>query len=145
MKIKFIKQAGGILVLASDLESEKMTKLKTGELYECDIPLKRNPAFHRKVFAFFGFCFEHWKGPNEFQCESKQFDVFRSHLTVLAVYYVELYNIRGELRIEAQSISYSCMSQEEFERLYNALIQAALKHVFKDMSDNTYNMLLSFF
>ena len=145
MKVNMIKHAGGVLIPASDLELEKMNKFKTGEQYEIEIKLSRNPAFHRKVFAFFNFCFAHWRGDNEFQSESKQFNVFRNHLTVLAGFYDEHYSIHGAARIEAKSLAYSSMKQEEFEECYNALINAAMKHVFKSSDENTLNQLMNFF
>lgn len=52
-----------------------------------EIKKARNPAFHRKVFAFFKFCFDHWAADKtewEHFDERKQFDTFRKHLTVLA-------------------------------------------------------------
>lgn len=145
MKINMIKHPGGILSPATDLDNDSMTKFKTGETYEIDIKQVRNPSFHRKVFAFFNFCFTHWRCDREFLNESKQFDVFRQNLTVLAGYYDQLYNIKGELRIEARSLSYGSMSQDEFEGCYSALIQAALKHIFKTADESTYNQLLRFF
>lgn len=140
-----IKQAGGLLLPASDLESEKLTKFKTGELYEIEIKQSRNPAFHRKVFAFFNFCFAYWKGDNEFQSEIKQFDVFRNHLTCLAGFYESYSNINGDVRVEAKSLAYSSMSQSEFEECYNALINAAIKHVFKGCDEKIEEKLLRFF
>jgi len=145
MKVNMIKVAGGTLLPASDLESDKLTKFKTGELYEVNIKLSRNPSFHRKVFAFFNFCFSHWKGGNEFQSERKQFNVFREHLTVLAGYYESYHSISGSVRIEAKSLSYSNMSQEEFEQCYIALTNAAMKHIFKNTDQETYSKLISFF
>lgn len=145
MKIEMIKEPGGLFRPVNDSEYEKTTKFKTGEQYQVEIKLTRNPAFHRKVFAFFNFCFQYWKGDNEFQSEMAQFDVFRNHLTVLAGYYVQLSNIHGALRVEAKSLSFSSMSQEEFEECYQALIRAAIKHIFKSTDINTYNQLLSFF
>ena len=145
MKIEVIKQPGGVLTAASDMELESLNKFKTGCQYSIEIKLSRNPAFHGKVFAFFNFCFQYWKGGNEFQCEKKQFEVFRKHLTCMAGFYESFYNIKGDLRIEAKSLSYDSMSQEEFEECYHALINAAMKHVFKSIDKNTENQLLSFF
>lgn len=140
-----IKTAGGNLQPFQDMDAEKLTKFKTGETYEIEIKKTRNPAFHRKVFSFFNFCFEFWKGDNEFQCEQKQFDVFRNNLTVLAGYYDAFYSIKGDARIEAKSLSYASMTQEEFEKLYVALTNAAMKHVFKNADELTYNKLIGFF
>ena len=145
MKVDMIKQAGGILVPASDYDAESLLKLKTGEQYQLELKQVRNVKFHRKCFAFFNFCFHHWKSDREFVSEKEQFDVFRSNLTVLAGFYVELYNIKGELRIEAKSLSFASMSQDEFEEVYGALINAALRNIFMTTDDNTYNKLMSFF
>ena len=148
MKIQMKKQPGGTLTPVDDSESEKLTKFKTGELYEVDIKLSRNPAFHRKAFAFFNFCFAHWKAGKryEFQDEAAQRVVFRKHLTCLAGYYDQFFNIKGDMRIEAKSLSFGSMEQEEFEQCYNALIQASMKHVFTDiLDDQTESQLLEFF
>jgi len=145
VKIDVIKQAGGLLVPASDMEAERMIRFKTGEHYQIDIKLTRNPAFHGKVFAFFNFCFEFWRGDNEFQDEKKQFDVFRNHLTVLAGFYDSFVGINGDVRIEAKSLAFGNMDQEEFELFYNAAIRAAIKHIFKTDDENTLNQLMSFF
>lgn len=140
-----IKEAGGVFRPVNDMEYEKTVKFKTGEQYSVEIKLARNPAFHRKVFAFFNFCFEYWKGDNEFQSESKQFDIFRQHLTCLAGFYDQYSNIHGEVRIEAKSLAFSSMNQEEFEECYNALIRAALKHVFLGADVGIENQLMNFF
>jgi len=145
MIIEMIKHPAGLLSPASDFEVEKLNKFKTGGQYSVEIKLSRNPAFHRKVFAFFNFCFEYWKGDNQFQSESKQFDVFRKHLTCLAGFYDQYSNIDGEARIEAKSLAFSSMNQQEFEECYNALIGAALKHVFPGSGAGIENKLMNFF
>ena len=67
MKINFIKCAGGTLVPSSDIEADKMNRFKSGDNYEVDIKLSRNGKFHGKVFAFFNFCFSHWRNGCEYQ------------------------------------------------------------------------------
>lgn len=145
MKVNFIKQPGGVLIPADDMEAERLTKFKTGEMYEVEIKLTRNPKFHAKVFAFMKFCFGYWRSDREFMDEQQQFKCFRNHLTVLAGYYTESFAIDGGIRIEAKSLAFDSMDNEEFEKCYNAMISAACKHVFGETDDNTYNQLLSFF
>ena len=149
LKIQVIKLQGGVLAPLDELESEELKSLKNGEQYEIEIIRTRNPAFHRKVFAFFKFCFNHWvvdKTEWEHFDERKQFDTFHKHLTVLAGFYESTYNIKGDLRIEAQSLSYGNMEQAEFESCYKALISAAIKHIFNDTTDeNILNQLYAFF
>lgn len=146
MKINFTKQAGGVLIPANDHEAQRLTKFKTGEMYEVEIKLTRNPAFHRKMFAFFNFCFQHWRGDNEYQDEIAQFDKFRKDLTMLAGYRKNVFNLRGELRVEPESLSFASMDQERFEQCYNAMIQAAIRNVFGNTKDqNIINQLYNFF
>jgi len=149
MKLEFIKNHGGTLCPASDLVAEKMLKFKSGELYEVEIKRTRNPDFHRKVFAFFGFCFEHWCGDSadfDNMDVPAQFDVFRKQLTCMSGYYDTFHKIGGGVRVEAKSLSFGNMEQEEYEACYSALINAAIKHVFKGVNDEQIlNKLQGFF
>jgi len=124
-----------------------MKRFKTGEMYVVEIKLTRNPAFHRKIFAFFNFCFEHWNDEGrEFMDHKSQYDLFRNKLTIAAGYYTECYDpITGELELKAESLSYDNMEQEYFERCYSAIVNAALDHIFGKCDEDTVNQLLSFF
>ena len=149
MKLNFIKDQGGVLIPADDMVLDKMAKFKNGEVYSVDIKRTRNPAFHRKAFAFFGFCFEYWcanqAGLGELD-EHKQSEVFRNNLTVFAGYYDEFFAIDGSVRVEAKSLSFGSMEQAEFEACYSALINAAIKHVFQNTRDEQIlNRLQGFF
>ena len=145
MKLEFIKQAGGLLMPADDVASEKMTKFKTGEQYQVDIKRTRNPQFHRKMFAFFKFCFDHWAGGHEFQDESLQREEFRKELTKLAGLYDQVFDLHGNFTIVAKSLSFANMDQEEFEQCYSALIQAAMSNIFRSSDEQTLTRLMSFF
>ena len=145
MKFDMIKQAGGVLVPASDMESDALRRFKTGEQYQIEIKFSRNLAFHRKTFAFFNFCFDHWRSDKEFIDERGQFEVFRKNLTVMAGFYKEYYNLKDEVRIEADSISYAGMLPEVFEKHYKALINAAMKHIFVGCDREVENKLYEFF
>jgi len=142
-----VKTAGGTLTPADDMDAEKLTKFKTGETYEIEIKLCRNPAFLRKAFAFFNFCFEHWDGEkvHEHASPSQQFDTFRKDLTILAGFYIQTVRLNGEIRTEAESLSFGSMKEERFQECYLALTKAAMKHIFKTADENTYNQLIGFF
>ncbi len=119
MQLEMLKMAGGMLAPLDDMQAD-------------------NPAFHRKVFAFFKFCFDHWAADKtewRYFDERTQFDTFRKNLTVLAGYKVASYTIDGRMRVEAQSLSYGNMEQDEFERCYSALINAAMQNIFKGCND----------
>ena len=145
MKITVLKQAGGVLFPASALEAEKLVKIKTGSLLELELKQPRNHQFHKKVFAFFNFCFEYWSCENDLLSHQKQFDVFRAQITVMAGYYDTYHKIGGGVRVEAKSISYASMTQDEFENFYIALTNTAMKHLFQGADDITYTELIAFF
>ena len=149
MQFYLVKHPGGVFSPAHDSDLERLQRFKNGEMYTAEIKLTRNPHFHRKVMAFFGFCFEFWNAEKSGMGnadERTQFNRFRKDLTILAGYYDTVVNIRNEVRAEAKSIAYANMEQSEFEELYSALINAAIKHVFAGTRDqNILNRLQSFF
>lgn len=146
---QMVKCPGGTFVPAVEMEATALQKFRNGEQYEVEIKRSRNPAFHRKVFAFFNFCFQHWSADKtdwQHFDERKQFDTFRRNLTVLAGYKDVTYTLDGRLRVEAQSLSFGNMEQDEFEQCYQALISAAIKHIFHDTKDESVlNQLYAFF
>jgi hypothetical protein len=135
MKINFCKQAGGILFPADDMEAKRMERFKTGEMYELDIKLGRNPQFHSKVFKWFRFSFSYWcneKGFNQYLKDEAQYEAFRKDLTKMAGYFDQVFDMEsGEFRIEAKSLAYDKMEQEEFEQCFSAITQATMDKVFK--------------
>lgn len=149
MQIDLVKHPGGVFSPASDSDLERLQRFKNGETYTAEIKLTRNPAHHRKAFAFFNFCFAHWAADRagiEHMDEHSQFDRFRKDLTILAGFYEQTVRLNGEVRTEAQSLAFSNMDQEQFERCYSALINAAIKHVFAGTTDPAIlNRLQSFF
>lgn len=146
MKINVYKMPGGVLACASEYDIERINKFKTGEMYEIDIKYVRNPVFHRKVFAFFQYCFQYYVSHLEHLSEYAQFDKFRKDLTILAGYKEEYYSLDGSVRVEAKSLEFGKMDQDEFEECYQALIQAAIYHIFPQWDEyQLYNELGRFF
>lgn len=147
MKINLLKINHGALVPADEHEQEKLENFANNEVYEIDIVLHKNPTFHSKMFVFFGFCFEHWKATCdlEFMDESGQKEVFRKNLTVVAGYYNKYYNLKGEVRIEAKSLAYAKMEEEEFRQCYHAVVNAALRTIFKGCDEHTEQTLVARF
>ncbi|EIG27033.1 DUF1367 family protein [Haemophilus paraphrohaemolyticus] len=144
MQLEMLKMAGGMLVPLDDMQAEALMKFKTGEQYQVEIKQVRNPAFHRKVFAFFKFCFDHWAADKtewRYFDERTQFEAFRKDLTILAGFKDVCWSINAkegkpvEARFVAKSLSYGNMEQDEFERCYSALINAAMQNIFKGCND----------
>lgn len=150
MKVNFIKMPGGILSPASDIESERLNRFKNGIVYEVELKggERRNRGFHGKVFAFTNHCFRYWCANNteaEFQCEKAQFDYFRKSLLIKAGYYDYVVDVNGSTMVQARSMSYDSMEQEEFEQVYSAMINAAIALIFQGASDEECQRLYSFF
>lgn len=156
MKINVIKLPGGGLIAATDMDEEKLKKFKNHEMFQIEIKNERNWKFHKKVIMFFLFCFEYWVSDNKYTDEATDFDEFRYELTILAGFKKVIWKLNGSFEYKAKSISYAKMDQEEFEHLYNALIQASMDTLFKDCDEYTlindrgveipiYDKLRSFF
>lgn len=144
----FKKTPGGILLPANDDTAEYLTSIKTDTYLKAKITKPRNYEFHKKVFGFFNFCFDHWSAELQFPYmdERAQKNAFRKQLTILSGYRDEFYNLRTKtIGYEAKSLSYENMSEDEFRLCYVALTQAAMANIFQGSDERIYNKLVSFF
>lgn len=149
-KFPMIKNAGGVFCPADDMYLDELKQFENGGLYEIEIKKVNNPALHRKLFSFFKFCFQHYKAENteiEFLNERKQFNHFRKRLTILAGFFEEYIDFdTGEIHKEAQSLKFDEMDNVERSECLSAVINAAIKHVFNNTTDeNIINQLYAFF
>lgn len=97
----------------SDLDEKK--KLTEGWTYWCEIKKARNYQFHKKFFAL---C--------KIGCENSQnvdmpLDAYRKYATIKAGYFKTYVTPKGNF-IEADSIAFENMSQEDFEQVYSAVL-----------------------
>ena len=158
MEANFIKIQGGHLVPASDQDKEIVDKIKAGQVVSVKFSRMRNYQFFKKWWALVNFAFDYWESP-ELHADperkwmkkvkpEKNLDRFRKDLTILAGYYEAHYRLDGSVRIEAKSISFSNMSEDEFEKLYSATIDVVLKSVCtqytEEMLDSVVDQALSF-
>lgn len=144
----FKKTAGGILLPANDETAEYLTSIKTDSFVKVKLSKTRNYKFHKKVFQFFNFCFDHWAAEINYQYmdETAQKNAFRKQLTILAGYRNEFYNLRKKtIGYEAKSLAYENMDEDEFRQCYTALTQAAMDNIFHGSDELVYNKLVSFF
>lgn len=113
-------------------------RFKIGEVYPCDIVEMHNGAFFRKWWALVTTVYEIWKDrmPEKIiggKQVATSMERFRKDITILAGYYEPVYNVKGEVRLEAASISWSKMKPDVFEKLYSDTISAALHKILPDM------------
>ncbi len=60
MKVNVVKTANGKLWPAEQEDEEKLINMKVAEVYEVDIKVNQNYQLHKKIFAFFKFCTQHY-------------------------------------------------------------------------------------
>lgn len=146
MHIALTKTLSGFM--PSDHKTEEWAnKIKTGQVIHADFRRMRNYQFHRKLFALLNLAFEYWS-PGEIDSKygapEKNFDRFRNDLTILAGYYTVVIRLDGSTRIEAKSISFGKMDEDEFSSLYNNVLNVILKKIdtLKDMTADEVNELV---
>lgn len=150
MKINLIKQ-GQVLIPATPSDEDKIASIKNGQFLEADIKQKRNLKFHRKFFAMLNIGFEAFEPEQQDykgQVAVKNFDRFRKDVIILAGFYDATYDIQGNLKLEAHSISFGKMSEDEFNKVYNAccnvLLLKVLHNYTRDDLDSVVEQLTRF-
>lgn len=130
---------------------EAMDAMKPGQVYKGELTRPRNYEFHKKFFALVDVAFDAWEMPvNEYRGVpiQKNQDRFRKDLLIMAGYGYPVVNLKGDVRYEAQSISFANMEQGEFEQLYSKVVDVILQKVLsnytKDDLDRVVDDVLSF-
>lgn len=126
MKAYFIK-FGGSLHPASGSDRELLDKIKPGTTVLLTLTRPRNILFHRKFFGLVNYLFDCWE-PDESKA-AKNVETFRKDLTILAGYFDEVIGIDGAVKVKAKSISFASMYEDEFEKLYSAVIDVGIRHI----------------
>ena len=106
--------------------------LKLGQVIHGEFTKMRNAGFHRKLFALLNLAFEYWQ-PGEIDDKhgvpEKNFDRFRKDLIILAGYFHLVIRLDGTTRVEADSISFAKMDNDEFQKLYSNVLNVILKRI----------------
>ena len=132
----YMRKVSGTMLAAADEQAEQaLTRFRLNDPVKVTLKRPRNYQFHRKFFALLNFGFEHWEPPpladNRWNVTpEKSFEQFRKDVTILAGFFDAHYRLDGSVRIEAKSISFASMSEDEFEELFSKTIDVLLKHVF---------------
>ena len=137
MELSLIKLANGTLAPADEVSNDELAKVKTGAQLHGKFTRMRNAVMHRRYFALLNYAFDVWSeiAPRvEYKGEpvAPNFDVFRRNIAVLSGFYTPVFNLKGELRMEAKSISFASMDELEFTTLYSKTIDTILSRVLTD-------------
>ncbi|BAQ84131.1 hypothetical protein [uncultured Mediterranean phage uvMED] len=121
MKLFLTKKNDNTLIASYDSDYEKVIKLKVGKEYQCEIKRPRNIKFHRKFFALINMVFQN-------QESYKSIDSLREDLIKEAGHYEEWIDFKGNKKIKAKSIKFAEMNKDEFEILYNSVIDITVRY-----------------
>lgn len=138
-------------VPSDEHEAERLRRHKVGKLYRMEFTEVRNPKFHRKFMAMLNVGFDAFEPTvKQFRGQpvAKNFDRFRKDCVIMAGFFDANYDINGDAKLTAKSISFANMSEEEFERVYNevanVLLRKVLKNYTRDDLDQVVDQILNF-
>jgi hypothetical protein len=136
-EIYLIKHADGAFRPALEADVEAMRRFKVGKPVKVEMKEVRNWAFLKKTMVLFReaydfFC-EHNLSEKTYKGQKviPDFTRFRKDLIILAGHYKATFDIRGNIRLQAKSLSYANCSQEQSERIYQDVITAAMANVYR--------------
>ena len=124
----------GALLPADDEQAELISKIPQSTLVRVTVARVRNGKFLRKYFALLKFAYDMWaelQPPRQHRGQPviTSFERFRDEVTILAGHYETVWNIQGEMRLQAKSVSFARMSEEDFEKFYSHVIDVLLQKV----------------
>lgn len=123
---------------ATPEDAKKLARFKTGDCMTVEHTKKRNGQFFRKWHSLVQYAFDMWEPPEEMELNGrmvsieKNYERFRKDVTIKAGHYHFVTNVAGDLRAEADSISFANMDEDTFTDLYDATVRALLKWVLKN-------------
>ena len=115
----------------------KMEGMEPGEFAKVKVTFPRSLPFHRKFMAMVRFAFDQWEPEKERKRHTyrgmpieKNFEQFRKDMLILAGYRKATYDRRGRVSIDALSISFDRMEQDDFVKVYAAVYEAIYQNIF---------------
>lgn len=130
----FLKTQQG-LSPASDEAREWLARKKLGSTILVEPRELRNPGYFKKYFALLELAYSYWSEavePMEYKGQPVEpdFQHFRHDVVILAGFHKAITNLKGEIRLDAESLKWSKMTEERFTKLYSASINVLLRMVF---------------
>ena len=132
--LHLIRRASGEFVPATDEDSAAAKRFRVGEISRVELKAMRNGGYFRKWWALVKIAYDMWAETmpaKEYHGRPvlPDFDRFRRDLTIMAGFFTPVWNAKGELRVEAESLQWSSMTEERFEALYSATINVILQKI----------------
>jgi hypothetical protein len=133
-QIELIKRSDGTFCPAHNSDWELTKKVKDGESITAKLSFPRSLKFHKKFFALIRYTHFHMSEAMVEKYPSE--DALRLELTLQAGYWEKHYTIGGKEVIYPKSISFEKMDNEEFARLYSAVLDVVLKWFIDEIDEN---------
>lgn len=128
-----MRQSAGGLVPADQTQANALREMELRGLVEVTVTQERVSAAHRRLFALFGYLFDLWEPGQDSTDDGVPIKLsrtaFRQHLTIAAGHFTQVFRPDGTFTIEAKSLSYVEMGQVEFDQLYSAVIDVAIRKI----------------
>ena len=137
----FVWKLKNVLYPCPDSDMDQIRKLPKHQPLRVKITRIRNVEFHRKYFALMNMAFDYWEPPSDYAGE-KNFQRFRDDVTILCGFYDQYVRLNGDVRLEAKSISFANMDQDEFEELYSKTIDVIIKYVLTNYTGEELQRVL---
>jgi len=118
MIINLVKTLSGYKP-AFDMDLEKSRKHALHDIITFEYKQQRNLKFHRKFMALINLMYQN-------QDVTNHFEAFRRWAVISAGYFTIVQFPDGTSEKIPESISFSKMDEERFEKLYNDMIQVAI-------------------
>jgi len=126
-----------------EFAAEQVAGYKPGKYCIADIVAPRDPTFHRRGMKLLRFGYSYWEPPAQQLVDgvpidvTRNFDVYRKEVTILAGYYDVCASFDGSIKIEAKSISFSSMEEGEFREWFKASKDVLWAQIFKSIAGFT--------
>ncbi len=111
-------------------------RFKLGSVAKAEVTNPRNVRFFRKWWALIEVGYGMWEETGikaEYKGEEVRpnLERFRKDVTILCGHCHPVVNLKGELRLEADSIAFGSMDEDIFERLYQTTLTVLVHKVMR--------------
>lgn len=135
--VKVSDARGDRLAPGNDRARTKVKRLGDGEVVLAVLRRPRNIGFHRKGMAMFRLAYDQWNPAQKSignMPAVKSFDVFRRELVIQAGYYDVVLGLDGEARLEAKSLRFDRMEEDEFNEVYEGVFAVLMNGILSNVT-----------
>ena len=125
-----LAKKGNYFIPATQDDQVKAYKVGQGEVVQCKSVDQRNIKFHRKFFALINVAWDNL--PESMDEHFPTPEHLRKELTKRAGFYETYTDFKGNVQHIPQSIAFAKMKPEEFDDLYNRVLDVVIKHILPD-------------